>query len=98
MQMDTDLSVCAPSGHRWAEIKWSQVRRQVKKLQARIVKATQGGKQGKVKALQWLLTHSFSGKALSVKLVTENRKKNTHGVDKVIWNTSKAKTNAISAQ
>ena len=97
MQMSTDLSVCAPSAKGWAEINWSQIRRQVKKLQARIVKATQAGKQGKVKALQWLLTHSFSGKALAVKRVTENRGKNTPGVDKVIWNTSKAKTNAIAS-
>ena len=95
--MNTDLSVCAPSGQGWAEINWFQVQLQVKKLQARIVKATQAGKQGKVKALQWLLTHSFSCKALAVKRVTENRGKNTPGVDKVIWNTSKAKTNAIAS-
>jgi RNA-directed DNA polymerase len=36
------------------------------------VKATQGGWHNKAKALQWLLTHSFSGKALAVKRVTEN--------------------------
>ena len=36
---------------------------------------------------------------LAVKRVSENRGKNTPGVDKVIWNTSKAKakTNAISS-
>jgi RNA-directed DNA polymerase len=39
------------------------------------VKATQVGKYNKVKALQWLLTHSFSGKALAVKRVTENKGK-----------------------
>jgi len=39
----------------------------VRRLQARIVKATQEGKRGKVKALQRLLTHSFSGKALAVR-------------------------------
>ena len=42
------------------------VQRQVRRLQARIVKWTQAGKHNKVKALQWLLTHSFSGKALAV--------------------------------
>ncbi len=95
--MNTDLSVCAPSAQGWAVINWSQVQRRVKKLQARIVKATQGGKLGKVKALQWLLTHSFSGKALAVKRVSGNRGKNTPGVDKVIWGTPKAKTNAIAS-
>ncbi len=73
--MNTDLSVCAPSAQVWAVINWPQVQRRVKKLQSRIVKATQAGKHGKVKALQWLLTHSFSGKALAVKRVTENRGK-----------------------
>jgi N-terminal domain of reverse transcriptase len=42
-------------------------------LQARIVKATQEGRWNKVKALQWLLTHSHSGKAIAVKRVTENQ-------------------------
>ena len=95
--MNTDSSVCAPSAQGWAVINWSQIQRQVKKLQARIVKATREGRYGKVKALQWLLTHSFSGKALAIKRVTENRGKNTPGVDKVIWSTSKAKTNAIAS-
>ena len=55
--------------------------RQVRRLQARIVKATQEGRWGKVKALQRLLTCSFSGKALAVKRVTENQGKRTPGVD-----------------
>jgi RNA-directed DNA polymerase len=93
--MNVTTVACAPSGLNWTEINWIKVRDRVKKLQARIVKATQEGKRGRVKALQWLLTHSFSGKALAVKRVTGNRGKNTPGVDKVIWSTSKAKTNAI---
>jgi RNA-directed DNA polymerase len=50
-----------------------------------------------VKALQWLLTHSFSGKALAVKRVTENRGKNTPGVDNILWKTPTAKTNTIAS-
>ena len=96
-QMNAGTVACAPSGLGWQTINWVIVRCQVKKLQARIVKAIQAGKHGKVKALQWLLTHSFSGKALAVKRVSENRGKNTPGVDKVIWNTSKAKINAIAS-
>lgn len=49
----------------WHDIKWAKCYREVRRLQARIVKATQEGRWGKVKALQWLLTHSFSGKALA---------------------------------
>ncbi len=50
---------------------------------------------GKVKALQRLLTRSFSGKALAVRRVTENQGKNTPGVDKVTWNTPQKKINAV---
>ncbi|MGL9725936.1 MAG: reverse transcriptase N-terminal domain-containing protein [Wolbachia sp.] len=45
------------------------------RLQRRIVKAVQERRWGKVKALQHLLTRSFSGKALAVKRVTENQGK-----------------------
>ena len=87
----------APSGVAWDGINWAAVQRQVRGLQARIVKATQAGKHNKAKALQWLLTHSFSGKALAVKRVTENKGKNTPGVDKVTWKTPEAKINAIAS-
>jgi len=53
----------APSGVAWDGINWANVQRQVRRLQARIVKATQADSHNKAKALQWLLTHSFSGKA-----------------------------------
>ena len=95
--MNAGTMACAPSGLGWQTINWVHAGRQVRKLQARIVKATQEGKRGKVKALQWLLTHSFSGKALAVKRVTENDGKKTPGVDRIIWNTSEAKTNAITS-
>ena len=80
---------CAASHHdiEWHSIDWYKVNKKVRQLQARIVKATQEGKWGKVKALQHLLTHSFSGKALAVRRVTENQGKNTPGIDKEIWNT-----------
>ena len=57
----------APSAVTWDGINWAKVQRHVRGLQTRIVKATQGGRHNQVKALQWLLTHSFSGKALAVK-------------------------------
>lgn len=67
----------------WHDIDWASVSRNVRRLQARIVKATKEKRWGKVQALQRLLTHSFSGKALAVRRVTENQGKNTPGVDKV---------------
>ena len=79
----------------WHDIEWDKVHRIVRRLQARIVKATQEGRWGKVKALQRLLTRSFSGRVLAVKRVTENRGKNTPGVDGEIWNTPAKKMKAV---
>ncbi len=56
----------------WHAINWQKAHQIVRRLQARIVQAEQAGKRGKVKALQRLLTHSFSGKALAVRRVTDN--------------------------
>lgn len=93
--MSAATSARAPSGVVWDGINWADARRHVRRLQTRIVKATQEGRHNKAKALQWLLTHSFSGKAIAVKRVTENKGKHTPGVDKVTWKTSTAKANAI---
>jgi RNA-directed DNA polymerase len=68
----------------------------VRRLQARIVKATQEGRWGKVKALQRLLTHSYSAKVLAIRRVTENQGKRTPGVDGEIWDTSAKKTAGIA--
>ncbi len=95
--MNVASTTCA-SSHRdvdWHGIDWAKCHRTVRRLQARMVKATQEGRHGKVKALQWLLTHSFSAKALAVKRVTENPGKNTPGVDGQTWQTPKAKAQAI---
>lgn len=75
----------------WHDIDWKAVYHNVRRLQARIVKATKEGKWGKVKALQRLLTHSYSGKALAIRRVTENNGAATPGVDTVIWNTPQKK-------
>ena len=80
----------------WDSIDWLRCEIAVKKLQARIVKAQKEGRYGKVKALQWMLTHSFYAKALAVKRVTSNKGKKTAGVDRVLWKTPKAKFQAIS--
>lgn len=79
----------------WHGIQWYRTERNVRRLQARIVQATQEKRWGKVKALQRLLTHSFSGKALAVRRVTENQGKKTPGVDKVRWDTPEKKAQAI---
>lgn len=80
----------------WESIEWNKCEREVKKLQARIVKAQKESKHNKVKALQWVLTHSFYAKALAVKRVSSNKGKATAGVDGKTWNTPIAKANAIT--
>jgi RNA-directed DNA polymerase len=79
----------------WRAIDWQKARREVRRLQMRIAKAMQEGKQGKVNALQWILTHSFYAKALAVKRVTTNKGKKTPGIDGVLWTTARAKMQAI---
>jgi len=79
----------------WHQINWRHAERTVRRLQTRIAQATQEGKWNKVKALQRLLTRSFSGKALAVRRVTENTGKRTPGVDGEIWKTPEQKTTAI---
>ena len=79
----------------WHAIHWQKAHTIVRRLQARIVQATKAGKWHKVQALQHLLTHSLSGKALAVRRVTENPGKNTPGVDKVTWKDPESKWMAI---
>jgi RNA-directed DNA polymerase len=71
----------------WNTIDWKQVEKDVKSFQLRIAKATREGKHNKVKALQWMLTHSVAAKLWAVKRVTENSGKRTPGVDGVRWKT-----------
>lgn len=71
----------------WHGIDWVKAHQTTRRLQVRIAKAVREGRWGKVKSLQWLLTRSFSGKAIAVKRVTENQGKKTSGVDGVIWDT-----------
>ena len=80
----------------WHAINWQKAHGVVRRLQARIVKATQAGRWGKVKALQRLLTHSFSAKVVAVKRVTGNQGKRTPGVDGVIWETPEQKAQAVN--
>ena len=98
MQMNEIKTSCASTDqtwNNWESIDWNSCEMAVKKLQVRIVKALNEGRHGKVKALQWTLTHSFFAKALAIKRVTSNKGKRTSGVDHVVWATSNTKFQAI---
>jgi RNA-directed DNA polymerase len=98
MSQATTLAGAAPGlAVNWHSINWNKVYRSVRRLQARIVKAVREGKWHKVKALVYLLTHSFSGRALAILRVISNSGAKTPGVDGVLWNTPEAKSDAFSA-
>jgi len=80
----------------WHAINWRKVWRNVRRLQARIVKATQEGRWGKVHALVYLLTHSFSGRAAAIVRVTTNQGASTPGVDGEVWDSPELKADAFS--
>ena len=80
---------------KWRAMDWKKAQRYVRKLQMRIAQAVKEGRHGKIKSLQWLLTHSFYAKALAVKRVTSNKGRKTPGVDGVIWKNAKDKMQAV---
>ena len=94
--MNNNMCAATDAGKLWYQLDWTKAENYVKNLQMRIVKAYKEEKYGKVKSLQYLLTHSFYAKALAVKRVTQNAGKNTAGVDGELWLTASAKFTAIS--
>jgi len=72
-------------GRTWKTINWPRVYADVERLQKRIAKAAADGKWAKVRALQWLLTHSLCAKLLAVKRVTSNKGAKTAGIDGITW-------------
>jgi RNA-directed DNA polymerase len=80
----------------WMSIDWKLVQKNVRVMQHRIAKATKEGSWRKVKALQRMLTRSFSAKALAVKRVTENQGKKTAGVDNELWDSPQKKHEAVT--
>lgn len=79
----------------WHSINWKKVRRGVKSLQRRIVKAVEAKHFHKAKVLLYLLARSFYGKLLAILRVTTNQGSKTCGVDNVLWNTPARQWKAI---
>ena len=90
------LTGASSSKATWDSINWKNTKAEVHRLQMRIAKAISEGRHGKVKALQWILTHSFHAKLLAVKRVVQNRGGKTPGVDKIIWKTPQQKLKAAT--
>src|SRR3989442_4411431 len=79
----------------WDAVDWRTIEDNVRRLQARIVKAVQQKKWNKVKALQHLLAHSASGKLLAVRRVTVNDGRKTPGVDGELWDSPHKKLQGV---
>src|SRR5260370_40177167 len=80
----------------WHSIDWRKVWQTVRRLQVRIVKAVAEGRWNKVKALVYLLKHSYSGRALAILRVVSNSGAKTPGVDGILWDTPGAKSAAFA--
>ena len=80
---------------KWSQINWQLAESYINRLQIRIVKATLEEKWRLVKRLQYLITHSFYGRAIAVKRVISNKGKHTAGVDGVVWKSDTDKEKAI---
>lgn len=87
----------APPAYGWDDLPWQKAQQHVKRLQMRIAKAIRENRYGKVSALQRLLSRSFYGKCLAVRRVTQNKGKNTPGIDNVTWKTPDQKSQAIAS-
>ena len=81
-------------GMKWQSIDWQKAEEYVNRLQLRIVKAVEKENWNLVKRLQYLITHSFYAKVLSVRKVAGNKGGKTSGVDKVLWTTDRQKYQA----
>src|SRR6266498_587948 len=79
----------------WRTIKWKRVNRNVPRLQRRIVQAQQQAKKRKVRALQFILTPSYSARCLAVRRVVENPGRRTPGGDGQKRDTPEKKAQAV---
>ena len=78
----------------WEAMAWPLHERHVRRLQMRIAKAVREKRWGKVKALQWLLTHSDSARLLAVRRVVRNAGRYTAGVDGIVWKSAQQRLRA----
>jgi Arc/MetJ-type ribon-helix-helix transcriptional regulator len=68
----------------WRTLSWKKVQRDVRRLQQRIYQAERRGDWKRARSIERLLLHSWSGRCLAVRQVTQdNRGKRTPGVDGV---------------
>jgi RNA-directed DNA polymerase len=92
--IETDKKVITQIDRQRLDVK--SISLSVRKLQNRIVKANKAGRKRMVKKLQSLLAKSLSARILAVKRVSENRGKNSAGVDGKLLNTDSKKGKCVN--
>lgn len=74
----------------WGKINWSQMERDVRRLQGRIFRASKMGDNKRVNNLMKLLVKSEKAKLLAIYIITQkNKGKITSGIDSKVYLTSK---------
>lgn len=75
----------------WKSVNWTEVDKAVYRLQMRIAKARRRKCYGRVKALQWILTHSLCAKLIATKRVLTSRGARTAGIDGKLYRSNDKK-------
>jgi RNA-directed DNA polymerase len=86
----------SPRAVDWHAIHGHHAHTSGRRLQARIVQATQRGSGGKGHALQRLLTPAFAANVLAVKRVTDNQGTRPAGVEQIRWDTPEHNAMAVA--
>lgn len=81
---------------KYNKINWKKAEKHIHKIQLRITKAVKDLKHNLAKRLQHLLANSFYAKAVAVRKVSsQNKGKNTPGIDGITWTNNYDKAKAI---
>ena len=85
----------APKTPDWDSLDGAGIRAKVRRLRMRIAKAIRTKRYGQARAWPWWLTHSRAAKLLAVQRVTQNKGRNTPGIDGVRWRRDRQKFDAV---
>src|SRR5690606_31425366 len=95
-QTSARVNAASSNWEGWHQIDWNLVYTTVRRTQLKIAQAARDGQWRRVGRLHRMLAHSFYGRCMAVRRVTENRGRKTAGVDGEVWDTPSTKFNAVS--
>lgn len=80
----------------WHNINWIKINNYVSNRQTKMVEAYKEGSLTELRDIQYQAMMSFEFRAFAVRRVVSNSKRNTPGIDNILWNNPKLKFNAIA--